>query len=98
MINRTFLIVAGNRETGRVTHLGGGPGALEGLEDAGGVVVVLHLAVVREGRGGDLGDAERALLHLLLALLAARHALRVVDRVLVVSHDHLCRGSRSVLE
>ena len=50
------------------------------------MVVLLHLAVAREGIGRHLGQTELAPSYRLLALLTLSRPLAVVDREPVVSH------------
>lgn len=59
---------------------------LEGVEEADGVVVLLHLAVAREGVGRHLGQTKLAPSNGLLALLTLGRPLAVVDGKPVVSH------------
>ena len=65
-------------------------------------MIVLHLAIVTEGTGGDLGDPDLSLLNLLLALFAPRLPLGVVDAEPVVRHGcgpgsgGVRRGSRGL--
>ena len=54
---------------GVLDHLGGCPGLLECLENAGRVVIVLHLSVIAEGTRGYFGNSYFSLLDFLLTLL-----------------------------
>ena len=59
-------------ENANLDDFRGSFGFLECFEDAGGVVIVLHLPVIAKWTGSDLGDAQLALLDLLLAFFATR--------------------------